>query len=225
MKIYFVVTGNKEELEVIRELKPKDILLSYWYFKNKSLSEFCLQLGYKPNIFLDSGAYSAFTKNKTVNFLDYMKYISDNRHFLINYVALDVIGDSDLTVSFYDIMKLKGFNPIPVYHFGENHKVLEHYLNGGSRTIALGGTVPITNKRVIVDWCKELCNRYPTVEFHLLGSTNKAVLESQCVSSCDSSSWYMMAVNGYPKEIAGKTRSAKIERAKWQLRNLMELSS
>lgn len=225
MTIYFVTSGNKEELEVIRELRPKNILLSYWYFKSKFLAEFCSLIGYKPNILLDSGAYSAFTKNKTVNLLDYMKYILENRSYITQYVSLDVIGDSELTVSFYDIMRLKDFNPIPVYHFGEHPKVLEHYIACGSELIALGGTVPITNKTVVVEWCKEIRSTYPSTTFHLLGSTNKAVLESQCVTSCDSSSWYMMAVNGYPKEILGKSRADKIERAKYQMKRLLKLSS
>lgn len=225
MTIYFVITGNKEELEVVRELKPKNILLSYWYFRNKPLSEFCSQLGYKPNILLDSGAYSAFTKNKTVNFLDYMKYIDDNSEWIGQYISLDVIGDSNLTYLLYNVMKQKGYTPIPVYHYGEHPSALYRYINLGEKRIALGGTVPIKNKIKIVEWCEELRKQYPLVDFHLLGSTNKVVLESQCVTSCDSSTWYMMAVNGHPKEISGKTRTSKIERAKYQMKKLMRWES
>ena len=125
--------GNKEELEVIRELKPPNILLSYWYFKSKSLSEFCEQIGYTPNILLDSGAYSAFTKNKTVNLLEYMNFIRANP-MVKDYIALDVIGDSSLTIAFYDIMRIKGFDPIAVYHYGEDQQVLNHYLERGAKT-------------------------------------------------------------------------------------------
>ena len=225
MTLYFVVTGNKEELEVIREVKPPNILVSYWYFKTKPLGEFCSQIGYTPNILLDSGAYSAFTKNKTVNLLDYMKFITDNSETISDYISLDVINDSDLTVAFYNIMRMKGYNPIPVYHYGEDECVLKHYLSSGATRIALGGTVPIRNKAVVAKWCSDLHSRYPDVEFHLLGSTSKVVLESSSVSSCDSSSWYMMAVNGFPKEIAGKTKESKMERAKYQLRKLMGCSS
>lgn len=225
MTLYFVVTGNKEELEVVRELKPKSILLSYWYFKSKSLSEFCSQLGYKPNILLDSGAYSAFTKNKTINILDYMRFISDNSNEITEYISLDVIGDSDLTTAFYNIMRTKGYTPIPVYHYGEDDCVLKYYLSCGEKRVALGGTVPIRNKALVAEWCTALHTTHPTVDFHLLGSTSHVVLESLSVKSCDSSSWYMMAVNGFPKEIPGKSRNAKIERAKYQMKKLMELSS
>lgn len=225
MIIYFVTNTNKEELEVVRELKPKNVLVSYWYFKNKPMKEFCDEIGYKPNILLDSGAYSAFTKGKTVNLLDYMRYITDNSPFLESYISLDVITDSQLSVAFYDVMRMKGFDPLPVYHYGEDQRILDHYLAVGARRIALGGTVPIKNKSLIAYWCKELHSRHSDIDFHLLGSTSKVVLESASVRSCDASSWYVMAVNGYPKAIPGKTRVSKIERAKWQMKNLMELSS
>ena len=225
MIIYFVTNTNKEELEVVRELKPKNVLVSYWYFKNKPIRKFCDEIGYKPNILLDSGAYSAFTKCKTISLLDYMRYITDNLHLLESYISLDVIEDSQLSVAFYDVMRMKGFDPLPVYHYGEDQLVLDHYLTVGARRIALGGTVPIKNKRVIADWCKELHSIHPDIDFHLLGSTSKVVLESESVRSCDASSWYMLAVNGYPNEIPGKSRTAKIERAKCQMKKLMELSS
>lgn len=225
MTIYFVVTGNKEEIEVIRELKPTHILVSFWYFKGKSLVDFCDNLGYNPTILLDSGAYSALTRKKSVNILDYMKYITKNAEVISEYVSLDVIDDSELTVAFYDIMLAKGFNPIPVYHYGEESKVIEHYISKGTTKIALGGTVPIRDKTIVSDWCSDLGSKYPEIEFHLLGSSSKVVLGNPNIASCDSSSWYMMAVNGFPKEIVGKTKTAKIERAKYQMRKLMGLSS
>lgn len=225
MVIYFVTTINKEELEVIKELRPPNVLISYWYFKNKPLSDFCSQIGYKPNILLDSGAYSAFTKKKSVNLIDYLRYIDVNKDYITDYVALDVIGNIRLTVALYELMKKMGYKPIPVYHYGENPSVLYKYINCGETKIALGGTVPIRNKSLVAKWCDELHETYPSVNFHLLGSTSRVVLENSSVNSCDSSSWYMLAVNGFPKDIPGKSREAKLERAKYQMRRLMELSA
>lgn len=225
MVIYFVTTTNREELEVIRELRPPNILISYWYFKNTPLSNFCSRIGYKPNILLDSGAYSAFTKNKTVNVIDYMRYIDDNKDYLTEYIALDVIGNAKLSVALYNLMKTMGYNPIPVYHYGEHPSVLYTYINLGETKIALGGTVPVRNKSIVATWCNEVCSSFQDVRFHLLGSTSKEALESSNVSSCDSSSWYMLAVNGFPKDIPGKSREAKLERAKYQMRRLLELSA
>lgn len=225
MVIYFVTTTNREELEVVKELKPPNVLISYWYFKNKPLSDFCSQIGYKPNILLDSGAYSAFTKKKSVNLIDYLRYIDNNKDYITDYVALDVIGNTRLTVALYELMKKMGYHPIPVYHYGETPSVLYQYINCGETKIALGGTVRIRNKKLVARWCDELHTTCPNVNFHLLGSTSRVVLESSSVGSCDSSSWYMLAVNGFPKDIPGKSREAKLERAKYQMRRLMELSA
>lgn len=224
MVIYFVTTAKREELEVIKEIQPPNVLVSYWYFKNKPLSDFCSQIGYKPNILLDSGAYSAFTKKKSVNIVDYMRYIDDNKDFITDYVALDVIGNTQLTIALYELMKKMGYKPIPVYHYGENPSVLYQYMNLGENKIALGGTVPIKNKTTVATWCNNLSTSYQDVRFHLLGSTSKEVMENSSVSSCDSSSWYMLAVNGFPKDIPGKSRAATLERAKYQMRRLMEMS-
>lgn len=221
MKLFFVVTGNKEELEVIRELKPENILVSYWYFKNKSIKDFCKSIGYKPSILLDSGAYTAFTKGKNVNVIDYMAYIDANKRYLSGYMALDVIGNTDLSVALYDFMRSLGYDPIPVYHYGEECWVL-YYYEQKSKRIALGGTVPVRNKQLVSDWCDMIYDKCPNAEYHLLGSSSEVIRRNEHLASCDSTSWYMMAVNGFPKHIVGKTRESKIARAKYQMRQLMK---
>lgn len=93
MKVYFVTIGLIQEMEVIRKVRPPRLLCSYWYFKNRSLQEFCSAIGYQPEIMLDSGAYSAFTQGRSVNLFDYMKYIEENADYISRYISLDVIGD------------------------------------------------------------------------------------------------------------------------------------
>lgn len=68
MKVYFVTTGLWEEIQVVKKVRPPRLLCSYWYFKNKRMADFCEELGYRPEIILDSGAYSAFTKGKNALF-------------------------------------------------------------------------------------------------------------------------------------------------------------
>lgn len=225
MQIYFVTAGLKEELSVIRDIKPPNILCSYWYFKNKRLSDLCDYIGYRPNILLDSGAYSAFTKGKTVNVLDYIDFIRHNSDYIQRYVSLDVIGDSYLTWMFYNIMKYHKLNPIPVYHYGDTLELLHKYVECGEQTIALGATARIKNKAFVADWCIGLKERFPSVDFHLLGSCSEKIVSCGALSSCDSSAWYIRAVNGLPKSIGGKSRTSKIERAKYQMKQRMELMS
>lgn len=212
-KVYFVTAGLADEMRVIRKVKPPRLLCSFWYFKNKPLDKFCEALGYQPEIMLDSGAYSAYTQHKNANLLDYMDYIRKNEAYISSYVALDVIGDNYLTKTFYEIMVTKGFDPVPVFHYGEDYSTLRYYQERGVKTVALGGTVPVRDKVTVAAWCNEVASHFPEITFHLLGSASPKILECESVVSCDSCAWYLLAINGKPKTIPGKSKGAKLARA------------
>jgi hypothetical protein len=220
VNVYFVTTGLWEEVHVIKKVRPPRLLCSYWYFKNKPLAAFCEELGYTPKILLDSGAYSAYTKGKSVNLLDYLAYIEANRAQLYKYVSLDVIGDERLTWLIYQLMKSYGLDPVAVVHYGEKAHVAMHRYSG--RFLALGGTVPVRDKKKVVRWCEEMKRLRPETSLHLLGSSSKALLQSEALASCDSSTWYIQAVNGRPASIPGKGREAKMARAEANMRRIME---
>ena len=222
MKVYFVTVGIREEIEVIRKVRPPRLLCSYWYFKHKNLREFCDSIGYRPEIMLDSGAYSAFTKGQSVNLFDYMKYIVKNDEYISRYITLDVIGDPFSTEAYYEIMLRKGFRPMPVYHFGDDASVMSQYIANRASMVALGNTVPIRDKAEVAKWCKEIHEQYPSVELHLLGSCSQKIIDCGAVSTCDSSTWYVQAVNGIPKDIPGKTKPSKISRAEANMIRIME---
>lgn len=220
--LFFVYTGTTwVEPEVIREIKPPKLLLSYYYFRNKNLEDVVEQLGYVPEIMLDSGAYSAWSKGKNIALVDYMNYIRRNKEWITHYIALDVIGDSRLSRWYYKIMREYGFNPIPVFHFGENEKYLNAYIEDGTSYIALGGTVPVKNKQEVANWVASITSKHPNVSFHLLGSSSDKILGCG-VASCDSSTWVTMAINGYPKSVKGRTRESKKERAKLNMLELLD---
>ena len=223
MKVYFVTTGLWEEIQVIKKVRPPRLLCSYWYFKNRPLADFCQELGYRPEILLDSGAYSAFTKGKNVNLLDYMDYINANRWHIERYLSLDVIGDEHLTFLIYLLMKSHGMNPIPVVHYSRGAlEVLRRYALNREKRIALGGTVPIRDKEAVASWCVDMKRAHPTASLHLLGSSSKKILQSEALASCDSSTWYLQAINGRPNTIPGKSREAKMARAEANMRRIME---
>ena len=222
MNVYFVTTGLWEEMQVIKKVRPPRLLCSYWYFKNKPLAKFCEELGYQPEILLDSGAYSAFTKGKHVNVLDYIEYIHANRDYIAKYISLDVIGDPKTTVLLWGLMRELGLSPIPVVHYGDPIRLLELY-SVVSAPVALGGTVPIRDKRVVAAWCSEIKRQHPDTELHLLGSNSKAILHSGALASCDASTWYIQAVKGRPTTIPGRDRTAKIQRAEANMRRIMEV--
>lgn len=207
-KVYFVTVGLKEEVEVIRKVRPPRLLCSYWYFKARPLGDFCNSIGYRPEIILDSGAYSAYTKGKSVNLFDYMAYIAENAEYISRYIALDVIGDSFATKAYYEIMRSRGLDPIPVYHYGDDLSKALFYVQNGANALALGNTVGIRDKEVVALWCKEVHEQLPGVALHLLGSSSRAIIDCGAVETCDSSAWYMMAVNGKPKTVPTKLARA-----------------
>ena len=223
MKVYFVTVGLREEMEVIRKVRPPRLLCSYWYFKKRDLQEFCSSLGYIPEILLDSGAYSAFTKGSCVDLADYMRYIGKNVEYISRYIALDVINDPFATMENYKVMRRAGFSPIPVYHYGDDLNILIEYVQSGETAVALGNTARIRDKKAVAKWCESIRKELPNdVALHLLGSSSNRIIECGAVDSCDSSAWYMCAVNGGPKLIPGKTRQAKLDRAEANMIRIME---
>lgn len=157
------------------------------------------------------------TQGKNIAVQDYMEYIRENKAFIERYIALDVIGDPEMTYDFYKIMRKKGFNPMPVYHYGTDKSYLKQYVAEGNDYITLGGTVPIVDKRKVARWASQLIKKYPGVKFHLLGSCSTPIMFCEGLSSCDSSTWILQAINGNPKHISGKTKDKKLERAKFNL--------
>lgn len=222
MNLYFVVTDKgSEEVEVIRRLKPPKLLASYFYFRTKGIGSLIEKLGYTPEILLDSGAFSAWSTGKNISPIDYMRFIDENAQYIGKYIALDVVGDADLTQMYYEIMRLKGYEPIPVFHYGDDFKYLDYYVERSETTIALGGSAKMRSKPTVAAWCSDVIGRYPGVNFHLLGSSSRQITDHCDLASCDSSTWIIKAFNGKPQHIPGKTRSSKIARAEYNMRELM----
>jgi hypothetical protein len=219
MIIHFVSCNVKEEIEVIKNLKPPALLLSYHYFKNIELSEWVSKIGYQPNIMLDSGAYSAFTQGKPISLDSYINYINSNIKHINSYIALDYVLDGDKSLKSYLQMLDKGLSPLPCFHVKEPFTLLEEYLKY-SDYISLGGSVPIRNKSAVANWINSIISKYPA-KYHALGTSSKKVLNS-CdeLYSLDSSTWILQAIMGNPKHIDGGI----VEKATYNMKELMQYS-
>jgi queuine/archaeosine tRNA-ribosyltransferase len=207
MRIYFVTVGKKDEKNVIKELQPQNILLSYFYFnKREKIERFINDIGYKPNILLDSGAFSALNLGKHIALTAYIKFIKDNTDLINEYIQLDVVENPKITKAYLQIMQDEGLAPIPVFTYGTEDSYLQELIDRGATRIALGGTVPISSKSKVAEWAKYFCWLYPNIKFHLLGSSSLKILNHCDIDSVDSSTWIMQAMNGQPPHLNSKAK-------------------
>ena len=131
-------------------------------------------------VWLDSGAYSAWKRGAEIDIEDYADYI--RRHKPDVYFNLDVVGDPSRTSVNQGYLEKLGLNPIPVFHMDERFTVLDDLVKK-HQLIGLGGHVGRNPRK----WFDECFSRH-TVRFHGLGVTRKIITEFP-FWSVDSSWW------------------------------------
>jgi hypothetical protein len=158
-------------------------------------------------VFLDSGAFSAFTKGVKVDIVAYCDYIKRNLD-IIDVVdgalcasVLDGIGDPLLTWQNQWHMEQLGVRPLPCFHYGEDERYLEWYI-ANYDYITLGGMVPV-DKRMLIHWLDRIWEKYltdgsgnPRLKVHGFGLTTYNLMKRYPWYSVDSSSWVQQAANG-----------------------------
>lgn len=158
-------------------------------------------------IFLDSGAFSAWTLGHTMSLPDYCEYIKRNMDILrvedgdVMASVLDGIGDPLQTWRNQYEMELRGVRPLPCYHFGEPEEFLVHYIQNYNY-ITIGGMVGKTPK-TLETWLDRVWERYMVdgsgrakVKVHGFGLTSIPLMERYPWYSCDSSSWIQATAFG-----------------------------
>ncbi len=193
------------ENEKWQRLQVKYILESYHYVYRKSFVEKMRADGVK--IFLDSGAFSAFTMGVDVDMEAYCRYIQENRDILetvdgmVCASVLDGIGDPLQTYRNQLAMESLGVRPLPCFHYGEDERYLDYYI-ANYPYITLGGMVPISTSQ-LYHWLDRIWEKHlvdgagrPKVKVHGFGLTTMALVERYPWYSVDSSSWVQVARTG-----------------------------
>jgi len=153
------------------------------------------------DLFLDSGAFSAWTKGITIDLQEYIDFIKKNEQYLEHYAVLDVIGDAEATYKNQKEMERQGLKPIPCFHYGEDFQWLKYYMDKYDY-VALGGLVgkpkvELTEHldkawRIICDTPKNL----PKTKIHGFGITSIQFLLRYPWYSVDSTSWVLVGRTG-----------------------------
>ena len=158
-------------------------------------------------VFLDSGAFSAWNMGATISLPGYCRYIQENEDIIrkddgvIMASVLDGIGDPLQTYRNQLEMEARGVRPLPCFHFGEDERYLEFYL-ANYPYITLGGMVGKTVEQLIT-WLDRIWERYiidgagrPKTKLHAFGITSVRVMERYPWYSVDSSSWIQFGAYG-----------------------------
>lgn len=166
--------------------------------------------------FLDSGAYSAWTKGSVIDIDEYCAFIKANIEHIEVYPCLDVIPGkpgagnaserqrdeaADATWANFLYMRSDGLDPIPVYHYGEAPRHLERMLEYGCGYIGIGGLVGVPNQLRVL-WLDRLFKRItdaqgmPIVKTHGFGMTSVPLIFRYPWYSVDSTTWIKMTMSG-----------------------------
>lgn len=194
---------NDREKHVVDNLPH--LLESYHYIHKESFVQAIREKGDK--IFLDSGAFSAYTLGVEIDLPTYCEYIKRNADIIrvedgiVMASVLDGIGDPLQTYRNQLAMEEHGVRPLPCFHAGEDERYLEWYV-ANYEYITLGGMVGSSTKQLMI-WLDRMWDRYltdgagrPRIKVHGFGITSIPIMERYPWWSCDSSSWIQSAAFG-----------------------------
>ena len=201
MKIYFAAASTRKEVfnKLNLEFGGFNVLQSFFYKTNIDKI-----LYYSKSLFMDSGAFSAFTQNKEVNIDEYIEYIKTHKNKIAVYAGLDAIHDAEKTLKNQKYMESKGLQPIPCYHLGEPLSYLKHYVENYNY-ISFGGMagtktpIPIIISQLDDIFWNYIVNQETgeaKIKVHGFACTGQRLINRYPWYSVDSTSWVLTAALG-----------------------------
>jgi hypothetical protein len=191
--------------------------ISNWIEKNKQSEN-------KVKLFIDSGAYTCWTKNTSVDIDEYISYLNSISDFVECYASLDVIpgkaGNSQLPTqeeseqaskaSWENFLYMRERIKHPdkliyTFHIGENPQYLRNALSyqdkfGPIKYLGLGGLVRKTDDDVenFLTESFDIISKSenPNIQVHTFGMTRFKVLKRFPIYSTDSTSYIQQGAFG-----------------------------
>lgn len=162
MIIYFSAP-KKHELTILQEEGVTHALFSY-IDPDFNVIEKALDMGFK--VMIDSGAYTAFTQNIKIDINEYAAVLKEYGDFAEAYINLDDCKCPIQTQKNQNYLEDKGLVPVPVYHFGEDPKIL-HNMAQQYDYIGIGSSVlsAIRPKKKFYQFSNQITKKYKN-KFH-----------------------------------------------------------
>ena len=171
------------------------------YYNDKKIIEQKIS----DDVFLDCGAWSAFTKNVNIDIDTYLDYIKSHKDYFTVAASLDVIPTGDVNKSAEDsydnyvyLKKLIGneFPLVPTYHKGEPLNYLKKLLcYPDVDYIGIGGMLGYkdtakNHREAFLDSIFDIIQKeHPDIKVHLFGLTDLSLLDKYPIYSADSTTW------------------------------------
>lgn len=200
---------NDREREIVEEIPH---ILESWHYVGKQSYVDHMRAN-NAKVFLDSGAFSAYTLGATLSIEDYCNYITRNLDIIrfedgaLMASVLDGIGDAQKTYQNQLEMEFRfrhaGYDlrPLPCFHFEEDARYLDHYV-ANYEYITLGGMVGASTAQLRT-WLERVWENHlldgsgrAKIKVHGFGITAVPLMEEFDWYSCDSSSWIQSAAFG-----------------------------
>lgn len=232
MKFYNVLISSGKLKGKTRENYLKHIgdkvfnsLYSYWYLKDLTDEE--IKDGFsltKGNIMIDSGAFTAWSKDINIDVDKYIEWINKWDKYATLFGQIDVIPPKTATKQEVDecckktwdnylYMKDRITSPeklLYTFHYGEDYKwliqALEYRDNNGKQIeyMALGGLVGRTTKQRIyfLNKCFDIIKHSsnPNIKVHGFGVSSKKLWKKYPFESCDSFTPGSTSIFSFKKE-------------------------
>lgn len=187
MLFFFAGLRSDKEREMLMQANVQHVLVDPLDYERKE--------GFN-HILLDSGAYRKWKKGTNVSLEEYCTIM--DKAECDYYISFDVIESPKDSFKNYKILRKKGYDVIPVWHFNSDIKYLNYYLKK-AEIVGIGALVPFMVEKDLnmLAAIRKLCQKHPN-KFHIFGicwckAINKL---KDLLFSCDSSLWLQAARRG-----------------------------
>lgn len=211
MIIYHVVMPTLGWVKHLRTVKdesgidvfPVNFLISYLELRKrrKPLAKIFENIlaSSEVNLFVDSGAYGAGTKNIEIPIDKYIEYVKENRQWIKYYANLDVKYSWQKTADNQKEMEDAGLAPLPVFHGGEPDTVKQDLLDN-YEYICVGGIAGTQKSRKVLPALRELSKEALRMNcrIHLFGMGGFKVLRRAYYYSSDSTNFVGRRYGEFP---------------------------